>query len=122
MKLLNQHKFDEDCEEEDHNNWSCLLSELAHDEEALEYYQEDKTIVKIDEWYERLEDEWHFLGARIFRHEPTGQFFWIYEHLKGGDGSYSGTEDTSWIDLGDGTIADWIDEVKHREAVVEELS
>jgi hypothetical protein len=121
MNLLKEHLFDEDCEEEDHDNWFCLLSEMAFDEGALEHYQDEKIIVKIDHWHERVEDDWHFFGARIFRHEPSGQYFWIYEHLKGGDGSYSGTEDYSWIELGNGTIADWIDKVKHKEAVVEKL-
>ena len=41
MNLLKEHLFDEDCEEEDHDNWNCLLSELAYDEEALEYAKEN---------------------------------------------------------------------------------
>jgi hypothetical protein len=105
MKLLKEHKFDEDCEEEDHNNWSCLLSELAYDEEAIEYYQNQGAITRIDEWIEKT-FPYRYFRAAIFRHNPTGQYYWIYEDLKGGDGSYSGSEDTSWIDLGNGTIQD----------------
>ena len=35
-----EHLFYEYCEEEDHNNWDCLLAELVWDGEAIEYYQE----------------------------------------------------------------------------------
>ena len=91
MKLLKEHQFYKDCEEEDHNNWECLLSEIGYDEEALAYYQDKGITIKIDVWPEHVEDAWYF-GARIFQHVPTGEYFWIYEHLKGGNGSYSGTE------------------------------
>jgi hypothetical protein len=37
MKLLKEYLFYEDCEEEDHNNWSCLLMELPYDGEAIEH-------------------------------------------------------------------------------------
>jgi hypothetical protein len=120
MKLLKEHLFEEDCEEEDHNNWYCLLSELSYDEEALEYYTDIGVIGLIDAWIEHVEGAWYF-GARIYLHKETNDYFWVYENLKGGDGSYGGTEDTSWIDLGNGTIQDWIDVVKHKEAVIERL-
>jgi len=119
MKL--KHLFYEDCEEENHNNWKCLLDELVFDGEALEYYQDKGIITSIGDWVEKTEHESWYFCAKIFRFEPSGGYFWIYENLKGEDGGYSGTEDWSWIDLGKGTIQDWIDAVKDKEAMIEEL-
>jgi hypothetical protein len=120
MKLLKEHQFYKDCEEEDHNNWECLLSEIGYDEESLAYYQDKGIIIKIDAWPEHVEDAWYF-GARIFQHVPTGEYFWIYEHLKGVNGGYSETVNASWIELGNETIQDWIYKVIEQKVVVGDL-
>jgi hypothetical protein len=120
MNLLEEHLFYEDCEEEDHDNWDCLLSELVWDGGALEYYQNQGVIARVDEWIEKT-FPYRYFRAAIFCHNPTGRYYWIYEDLKGGDGSYSGSEDYSWIELGEGTIQDWIDSVKDKNAVIENL-
>jgi hypothetical protein len=117
-----EHLFYEDCDEGSHNNWKCLLEELAYDEEALDYYShEGDAIVPIDEWLEHVEGAWYF-GARIYLHKKSGNFFWVYENLKGKPGNWNnGTEDASWIDLGNGTIQDWISAVKDKDAVIPAL-
>jgi hypothetical protein len=120
MKLLEEHLFCENCEEENHNNWECLLDDLVWDGEAIEYYEEQNGITRIDEWIEKT-FPFHYFRATVFRHNPTGQYYWYYEDLKGGDGSYSGSEDYSWIELGEGTIQNWIGAVKDKKAVIEEL-
>jgi hypothetical protein len=122
MKLLKEHQFYKNCEEEDHNNWACLLSEIAYYEESLAYYQDEGIIIKIDVWPEHVEDAWYF-GARIFQHVPTGEYFWVYENLNGQPGNWNnGTEDRSWIDLENGTIQDWIDSVIKENPFIEYLS
>jgi hypothetical protein len=120
MQLLEEHLFYEDCEKEDHDNWDCLLNELVWDGEAIEYYQEQGVITRIDEWIENT-FPYRYFRAAIFRHNPTGQYYWIYEDLKGGDGSHDGDENWSWIELGNGTIQYWIGAVKDKEKLVEKL-